>query len=69
MPYKRLVSNQPPDEADMNRFENEGWSRIQVLGPCAAMDEKTKTKQLVYVIYLWRSIITDHRPRALRGVN
>lgn len=57
MPYRRLVSNGPPDEAQMNAWEHEGWSSIQVLGPCPAMEHESKQRKMVFVVYLWRSII------------
>lgn len=57
MPYRRLISDAPPDEAQMNEWEGEGWSNIQIIGPCPAMPSGTQDRRMVYVTYLYRSII------------
>ncbi len=62
MPYKRYLVAEPPGEAQMNGWEAEGWSSIQVLGPCAAMDTNTKKPKVIYIVYLWRSIVSIGQP-------
>ena len=56
MPWQRVEGDKPPDTAQMNTWEAEGWERIQVLGPCP-----TKGGQ-AYAVYLWRSEARVVRP-------
>ena len=59
MPWKRYVMEQPPDEAQMEKWElEEGWSEFHLLGPCPAKENKPGAKpRMVYIVYLRRSII------------
>ena len=66
MPYKRILMNQPPTALDMNSWEADGYSDIQLLGPVVGREEGDAPGQekVVFVVYLYRSVI-----EAVRGVN
>lgn len=57
MPWRRVVGPEPPTEPMMDQWDREGWSQIQVVGPCPTKDRKSGNSGFVYVVYLHRSII------------
>ncbi len=59
MAWKRYVMPEPPEAQQMEDWEAEGWSWIQVLGPCPGRpdDDPTAAPRALYVVYLHRSII------------
>lgn len=59
MPWARYIVSEPPPAQQMETWEAEGWSQIQVLGPCPAKanDDLQGQVRPVYVVYLHRSIL------------
>ena len=57
MPWRRVIGPEPPTEPMMAQWEKEGWSDIQIVGPCPTKDRNTGDQGFVYVVYLYRSII------------
>lgn len=69
MPWARYIVSEPPPAQQMEQWEGEGWSQIQVLGPCPAKsnDDLKGPVRPVYVVYLHRSILAVGRefPKAV----
>ncbi len=57
MPWRRVIGPEPPTEPMMAQWEQEGWSNIQIVGPCPTQDRASGNSGFVYVVYLHRSII------------
>ena len=70
MPWVRHIVDQPPPAQQMEQWEQEGWTVIQILGPCPAIENSPGAKpRMVYVIYLHRSVIVAAKGSTLGLAN
>jgi len=54
MPWERCIGLEPPTAEVMNRWEAEGWQRIQVIAAPATHSQTGESAGAVYVVWLWR---------------
>lgn len=58
MPWLRHILKEPPPAQQIESWEREGWSFVQIIGPCPAIEDVPGAKpRMVYIVYLHRSII------------
>ena len=61
MTWARCVGTEPPDTQLMNRWESEGWQRIQILAAPATNSRTGAPVGMVFVCYLWRPKADAHK--------